>query len=66
MAWAKSAEGFMWSSIQKYEVPHGKSEPLSDERRKEILALLCGEYDYQGMRYDVVMNSKLSSALSPL
>jgi hypothetical protein len=46
-------------SSMKYEAPY-EGEPLTDERKEEILDLLCEEYDYQGIRYEVVMNSKLS------
>lgn len=47
------------SSIQKYEPPY-ESERLTLERREEILDLLCEEYDYRGVKYQVVMDSKLS------
>ena len=39
-------------SIKKYEPPH-ESEPLTLERQEEILDLLCEEYDYRGVSYEV-------------
>ena len=47
------------SSIEKYQPPH-ENEPLTDEQREEILDLLCEEYDYRGVRYEVIMSSKLT------
>jgi uncharacterized metal-binding protein YceD (DUF177 family) len=44
------------NSIQKYD----DGELLTDKQREEILDLLCEEYDYRGVRYDVVMSSKLT------
>jgi hypothetical protein len=55
----KISRGIHVASIEKYEPPH-ESESLTDDRRREILDLLCEEYDYQGRTYQVVMNSKLS------
>jgi uncharacterized metal-binding protein YceD (DUF177 family) len=46
------------SSIEKYEPPHD-GELLTDKQREEVLDLLCEEYDYRGVRYEVVMSSKL-------
>ena len=42
------------SSIEKYEPPHD-GELLTDKQREEILDLLSEEYDYRGVRYDVVI-----------
>ena len=39
-------------SIKKYEPPH-EGEPLTLERQEEILDLLCEEYDYRGVSYEV-------------
>ena len=47
------------SSIEKYEPPY-EAELLTDKQREEILDLLCEEYDYRGVRYEVVMSSKLT------
>jgi hypothetical protein len=47
------------NSIQKYEPPHD-GELLTDDQREEILNLLCEEYDYRGVKYEVIMSSKLS------
>jgi hypothetical protein len=47
------------SSIEKYEPPY-EGELLTDKKREEILDLLCEEYDYRGIRYEVVMSSKLT------
>jgi hypothetical protein len=47
------------SSIEKYEPPYD-GELLTDKQREEILDLLCEEYDYRGIRYEVVMSSKLT------
>ena len=53
------SRGIHAGSIQKYEPPH-QTETLTDHRKEEILDLLCEEYDYQGISYEVVMSSKLS------
>jgi hypothetical protein len=55
----KTSHAIHADSIQKYEPPYD-SELLTDQQREEILNLLCEEYDYQGIRYEVVMSSKLS------
>jgi hypothetical protein len=47
------------NSIQKYEPPHD-SELLTDDRKEETLDLLCEEYDYRGVTYEVIMSNKLS------
>ena len=39
---------------------HTKARPLTVERQEDILDLLCEEYDYRGVSYEVVMNSRLS------
>ena len=44
---------------KKYEPPH-EGEPLTLEGQEEILDLLCEEYDYRGVSYEVVMDSRLS------
>jgi hypothetical protein len=33
---------------------------VTDKRKEEILDLLCEEYDYRGVTYEVIMSSKLS------
>jgi hypothetical protein len=55
----KISRGIHVNSMRKYEAPH-EGEPLTNERREDILDLLCEEYDYHGIRYEVVMSSKLS------
>jgi uncharacterized metal-binding protein YceD (DUF177 family) len=55
----KTSRAIYVSAIQKYEPPHD-GELLTNEQREEILDLLCEEYDYRGVRYEVVMSSKLS------
>ncbi len=54
----KISRGIYASSIKKWEPPH-EHEPLTDEQKADILALLCEEYDYEGTGYEVVMSSKL-------
>ena len=55
----KTSRAIHADSIKKYEAPH-ESEPLTVERQEEILDLLCEEYDYRGVSYEVVMSSELS------
>jgi hypothetical protein len=58
----KTSRAIYANSIRKYEPPHDV-ELLTDEQREQILDLLCEEYDYRGVRYEVIMNSKLSLQL---
>jgi len=55
----KTSRGIHANSIKKYEPPH-EGEPLTLEGQEEILDLLCEEYDYRGVSYEVVMDSRLS------
>jgi hypothetical protein len=55
----KTGRAIHVSSIRKYKPPHD-GELLTDERSEEILDLLCEEYEYRGLRYEVIMSSKLS------
>jgi hypothetical protein len=59
----KTSRDIHANSIKKYEPPH-EGEPLTLERQEEILDLLCEEYDYRGVSYEVVMNSRLSMQLA--
>ena len=48
----KTSRDIHANSIKKYEPPH-EGEPLTLERQEEILDLLCEEYDYRGVSYEV-------------
>jgi hypothetical protein len=47
------------SSIQK-DGPEHDDEPLTEQQKEDILDLLCEDYDYRGVTYDVIMTSHLS------
>ncbi len=55
----KTSRGIHANSIKNMNL-HTKASPLTLERQEEILDLLCEEYDYRGVSYEVVMNSRLS------
>lgn len=50
---SKPNRGIYVSSITKWEPPH-ENEPLTDDQRENILALLCEHYDSLGISYELV------------
>ena len=48
------------NSIEKYESPDD-GELLTSQRREEILDLLCEEYDYRGVTYEVIIAASYQS-----